>query len=359
MIAHSGIGTQIQNVLALLTATPEVRLHLLGAEREIRRFLPDFAGPITEFNSPIYSMREQVHFPGPDIDEILHVPHYNAPIRYLGKTLVMLHDLIHLQSREFAKPQYRIYASSLLAMIARRAAHIATVSDTTRMEFLKRYPRAAPKTTVLYNGINHGLFRPTGGDVQRKFRRKYDLPAEYLLAVGIGKMHKNIDFVIRSLAPLWRSGTLKEKLVLAGTAGKLPEYVSAALERERAQDHLVLLPRVPEAELPAMYGAARLFIFPSLLEGFGFPLIESMACGTPAVSSSASCLPEIGADAALYFDPRDPESLRRAVRRVLEDRKLSQKMRTGGLRRSADFQWQKHVHGLIELYRTISPRIND
>jgi len=197
MLGFSGIGTQVENVLRRLLKEERVSLRLAGDPDVIRRLLPkaEKRAEICEFRAPIYSLAEQRRFPELRSDEILHAPHYNVPIPRLTRSVVILHDLIHLQSREFAKPHYRLYCYTLLNMIARRALRVATVSETTRLEFLKRFPRAASRTRVIHNGINHKLFGPQKEKDVRAFRKRYNLPGKFLLTVGIGKRHKNLDFV--------------------------------------------------------------------------------------------------------------------------------------------------------------------
>ena len=198
MISSSGIGTQVQNVLRLLSKRPDIELHLVGDPRDIYRHLPGFGGRITEFKQPIYSIGEQLFFPAPDADELLHIPHYNAPIRLLRKSVIVLHDLIHLQSTQFARPHYRIYTYLLLFFVSRFARRVATVSDTTRREFLSRFPKAAARTSLVYNGIDHRLLKPPADKDIKTFRKEYNLPARFLLVIGIGKRHKNVDFAIHA-----------------------------------------------------------------------------------------------------------------------------------------------------------------
>ena len=353
MIGHSGIGTQVFNVLKLLSRRKEVRLHLLGNPDQIQKLLPLYKGPVTEFTAGIYSPLEHIKFPAPQDREWLHCPHYNAPIPYLKKSLVVVHDLIHLQSPEFASPHYRLYSYILLWLVTRFARHIATVSDTTRLELLKRFPHAARKTSVLYNGINHDLFGPRTVKECNAFRRKYHLPPAYLLSVGIGKKHKNVDFIIKAMAPAWHAGNLKTPLVIAGTGGRLPDYVSTAVSQFNVRDFIIVLPYLEEEELPLLYASARVFLFPSILEGFGFPLVEAMACGTPVLASNASCLPEIGADAAHYFDPTDPLDFLQELQAVLKSTAQRGRMRELGLKRARDFSWQKHVKQLLEIYKQL------
>jgi glycosyltransferase involved in cell wall biosynthesis len=156
---------------------------------------------------------------------------------------------------------------------------------------------------------------------------------------------------VRALATEWKTGKCKVPLVLAGTGGKVPDYIRTTLEKEGVADRLLVMPYLKTEELSLLYSAAGLFILPSLYEGFGFPLAEAMACGTPAIASRSSCMPEIGGDAARYFDPRDSGDFLRVLYEVLGDRKLQENMIGAGLKRAKDFDWETHVEQLVALYR--------
>jgi glycosyltransferase involved in cell wall biosynthesis len=351
MLLHSGIGTQVRNVVRELISRREIELTLIGDEALIRTEYPGFTGDVIEWNPPIYSIRELIAFP--DIREgLIQFPHYNAAPGRLNRAIVVVHDLIHLQSDEFARPQYRLYAKFLLSNIARRARQIVCVSEYTRHELISRFPAAANKSIVIHNGIDHSLFKPQSRMAVRAFRKRHSLPEGYLLCVGIGKRHKNADFVVRALAPLWKGGTLKQRLVIAGSGGRLPDYIASEIERSNTRDFIITLPFLEEAELPLMYGAAGLLIMPSLLEGFGFPVLEAMASGCPVLSSSAASLPEIGGDACVYFDPGGEGELRERLREC-EGAKARRSMIERGLKRAKAFSWKKHVDALVKMYRRI------
>lgn len=350
MLGHSGIGTQVQNALRRLVRDKRVRLHLVGDPAAIHAYLPEYDGPVTPFKARIYSPAEQFFFPRPESDELLHSPHYNAPAPHLRSAIVVLHDLIHIQSREFAAPHYRAYSYIMLSLVASFARRIVTVSETTRLEFLKRFPRAAARTSVNVNGLDHALFRPPRDADVSAFRARRKLPAEFLLCVGIGKRHKNVDFVVRALAPEWKSGRLKTPLAIAGSGGALPDYVAQAVQELGVADRILSLPYVDESELPLLYAAAQVFIMPSLYEGFGFPLAEAMACGAPTLASNAASLPEVGADAAVYFDPRNAGSFLSAFHSIQSDKKLRAQNIKAGKLRARFFDWDRHCESLVQTY---------
>ncbi len=353
MAGHSGIGTQVHNVLRRLALRDDLDLTILGDRNAIANHVPEHHGRVIEFRRPIYSISEQLLYPGIPEGAILHHPHYNAPISRLKKSVVVLHDLIHLQSSEFRIPVYRMYCRFLLGRLAESAARIVCVSQKTADDFLELFPPARTRTRMIHNGVDHRLFRPATSALQNSFRRKYGLPDRYLLTVGIGKKHKNVDFVIRALAPLWESGELKVPLVLGGTGGTIPRRVMQEIYQHGAGPNIIVLPPLPESELPLMYSSAGLLLMPSLLEGFGFPVVEAMACGTPVFSSSASCLPEIGGKAPLYFDPHKEGELTHLVRRFFKEKTLAARLKKSGIARAKAFSWDQHVDALIDVYREL------
>lgn len=349
MIGNSGIGTQIQNVLKQIVGHERVNLTLLGDPAALKKWISDFQGRIIPWRAPIYSIKEQLSFPRPPRDTIILAPHYNAPLRHMSKTVVILHDLIHLHSLEFEMPHYRLYTLFMLSRIAARARRIITVSDYSREDFTARFPLAENKTITNYNGLNHDIFRPPTKKKIAEFRKKYSLPRVFILSVGIAKKHKNLDFVIQSLMPKWQDGSLKIPLIIGGTNGRLPEYVEKKFGNRKSMDFIRVLPRLAGEEMPLLYAAAHLLVMPSLLEGFGFPVIESMACGTPVLCSGVTSLPEVGGDAAVYFDPQNPLDFLDRFFELLNNERRREMLIQRGFRQAEKFDWKTHSSRLLNV----------
>jgi alpha-1,3-rhamnosyl/mannosyltransferase len=188
-------------------------------------------------------------------------------------------------------------------------------------------------------------------------RARYDLPERYLLYLGSNKPHKNLERLVEAWALLQPQPAA---LVIAGSwDSRYPEarQRAAALSRSPAplaglERQLLWLGPVPEADLPALYSGALLFVFPSLYEGFGLPVLEAMACGTPVACSNTSSLPEVAGDAALLANPLDTQELARAMRTALEDESLRQEMSEKGLKRAQGFSWLRTAQRTLETYRT-------
>jgi len=358
MLGFSGIGTQVYSVLKLLIHRPEVRLTLAGDQDAIQKYLPEFSGEIRPFRAGIYSVREQLQFPAPRKGEIVHSPHYNAALKYLRRSVVVVHDLIHLDSQEFSNPVYRLYASFFLRQVAAKAGAVATVSNHSKERMMENFPASKSRISTIYNGIDHALFKVPATKDLIAFKKKYKLKRPFALCVGIGKKHKNVDFVVRSLKTLW-DGDLDLDFCIAGTSGKLPGYLAEALEGFEHSSRIRILPFFENSELPLLYGAADVFIMPSLLEGFGFPLAEAMACGTPVVSSNRSSLPEVGGEVPLYFDPEQESELREAILRILENKSIRSRMKKEGPAQARTFTWKAHVDALIPLYEQVASGLPD
>lgn len=345
MLGHSGIGTQIENVLKLLINESLVELRLIGDERVIASCLPQFNGAIIPFQESIYGLKEQYRFP--EQQGFLHYfPHYNAPVKLLKNSVVMVHDLIHLDSDEFQSPAYQFYARTLLSQISKKALSVLTVSEYSKSRYIHYFPTVRNRIEVIYNGLDHSIFKPAIKRNIKELSQQFNLPDQFYLCVGIGKKHKNLDLVIKALAPLWSDGD-QWPLVIAGSGGMIPDYVQKLVTALKVRPSIISLPFLEIQQLVTLYSSATWLLMPSRLEGFGFPVIESMACGTPVACATAASLPEIAEENALYFDPKVPEDLTNLTER-LKQKKVIQRFTKLGLNHSKNFSWEKNVTNLLE-----------
>lgn len=350
MLGFSGIGTHIEENLKILTKKKSLDLFLMGNLHTIRKHFPDYEKNIS-YTAPIYSLQEQIFFPKLK-DGIYHIPHYNAPIFMLDRSLVVIHDLIHLDSEEFHKPHYRLYAKLLLGQITKKARAIITVSNYTKNRLLEEFPKTKSKVITIYNGINREEFYPAKKFEIQTFKNKYQLPKNFFLVVGIGKKHKNLDTLLISLKDLWKSKKVRYPLVIAGTNAKIPDYAKAYLTEE-IKDKVIVLPYLEKKEMRILYSSSFCCIVPSKLEGFGFPLLEAMACGVPTISSYAASLPEIGGDATIYFDPYSPKEIQNAILKICENKSLRESAIQKGIERVKQFSWNTSANKIINIYKEI------
>jgi glycosyltransferase involved in cell wall biosynthesis len=213
---------------------------------------------------------------------------------------------------------------------------------------------AAAKITVLLSGVNE-RFRPVADPAAlRALRARYNLgDAPFVLAVGTVQPRKNYPLLVRAFRRV--ADRHPHRLVIAGGKGWMPEALLAEIDRQGLGDRVVLTGFVDDADLPALYSSADLHAFPSLYEGFGLPLLEAMACGTPVLSSNASSLPEVargpnGGDAAVLLPPDDETAWAQAMLKVIEDPAERDRLVAAGHEQARRFSWTRSARQLLALY---------
>lgn len=270
------------------------------------------------------------------------LPHtrLNAP------TLLTVHDLSFVRVPEAASPRLRSFLSAAVPRSVQRASHIIADSEATRHDLIDLYRCPPEKISVVLSSVSP-RFKP---DATRAIRAKYHLGnSPYVLCVGTVQPRKNYARVIQALAAL--GPTFAEvMLVIAGGKGWLEDEMYCALQATQMTHRVKLLGFVDDADLPALYSQAALTVVASLYEGFGFPVLESMACGTPVIASNISSLPEVAGDAAVLVDPYNVEAIAHAIQQVLSDDCLAQQLRQRGLAQAARFTPQATAHQLAQVY---------
>jgi glycosyltransferase involved in cell wall biosynthesis len=237
----------------------------------------------------------------------------------------------------------------LLPGAAGRADTILTDSEHSKADLLRFLKLPASKVAVVPCGIGP-QFTPIDSVGMQAVLQRYAIRQPYLLYLGGLNARKNIARLFEAYA-IVRQQIPELTLVLAGKRQWQTAEMDVALTRFQLQNHVQYLDYVADADLPALYSAARLFVFPSLYEGFGLPPLEAMACGTPVVTSQSSSLPEVVADAALLVDPYDTNALAHAMLRGLTDPTLRQDLRQRGLRQAARFPWERTAREVLVQYQ--------
>lgn len=265
---------------------------------------------------------------------VLFVPAHVLPLIHPLPSVVTVHDLGYHHFPNAHPPGQRAYLERSTRFSARHATHLLADSAATRADLARLYGVPEHKITVVYPGRDESLAPTDPAPV----RARYNLPAEYVLHVGTLQPRKNLARLIEAVAAL-RPERPGLALVLAGRPGWLAEPILAAA---RAQGEAVrVLDYVPNEHLPGLYSGARVFAFPSLYEGFGFPVLEAMACGTPVVGANTSSVPELAGEAALLVPPTDTAALTAALRRALADEPLRATLTARGFEQVRRFSWQR------------------
>ena len=286
----------------------------------------------------------------PDAELYHATEHLLLPLRRVP-TVLTVHDLIFWLFPEHHKRLNFWYLNATMPLYCRRAGAIITVSEATKRDLVRLYGVPEARITVVHEAAASHFTPPTQQHIAR-VRDRYCLPERYMLRVGTIEPRKNLERLLEALLQLQRIEPCA-RLVIVGSKGWLTEGFFRRLQALGLEKSVQLTGRVPDADLPAVYGAAMLLVEPSLYEGFGLPLLEAMACGTPVVCSNTSSLPEVGGDAARYFDPHDSQAIAAAVHEVWRNDDLRDAMRQVGLTRAARFSWERAATETTAVYQRV------
>ena len=349
---HTGIGRYVMNLLEGLQNRKafSVKAIVRRCDESLVRPLCD---EVVVVDLPIYGLREQMIVPWAARGcDLLHVPHYNAPVMYRGAFLVTIHDLIHLMDYPSHHPRLsKAYTRRLLRFATQRAKQVVTVSNFSKLQLMTHLAVPEEKITVIYNGVHPSFREIDRADARGRVNDELSLDAPYLLYVGNLKPHKNVGLLLQAFSLLRARKSCNRRLVIVGEGARERQLLQSTCTRIGISDFVRFIPKVDGAVLPYLYAAADLLVMPSLIEGFGYPVIEAMACGTPVVCSRTSALPEIAGDAAQFFDPTSCEDLASALEKGLQSRDLRNVLRQRGLDRAKVFAWDECGRNHAELYK--------
>ena len=275
------------------------------------------------------------------------------PFRPGVPTVLAVHDLIPLRYPRYATFRARSFFRITMSLALNVAQHVIANSETTRRDFLNQFDLPGEKIVAIPLAAG-AVFRPPKRNEIEQARRKFGLPEVYVFYLGSNRPHKNLPRLIEAWAKVIRNPRLdRKKLVIAGFWD--PRYPEAKLQASRLNvaQSICFLGTIPEEDLPGLYSGAELFVFPSLYEGFGFPVLEAMSCGIAVACSNTSSLQEVAGEAAVYFDPADPDEIAMTLTQVLEDNSLQESIRERGLERARQYSWQKTARQTVAVYRAV------
>jgi glycosyltransferase involved in cell wall biosynthesis len=283
--------------------------------------------------------------------DIFHAPDFVLPPLRRASGLVTVHDLSFITYPEGAVPELRQWLSHEVPRSIARARHVLADSESTRRDLGSRLGVDPARITVVGAGVE-ARFRPVvAPDILAAVRRRYGLPERFILGLGTLEPRKNFDGLIRAFDRI-QADAPDLHLVIVGGKGWLNEPIFQAAAASPAAGRVHLAGFVADEDLPALYSLARLFAYPSHYEGFGIPMLEAMACGTPVVAADNSSLPEVAGDAALLIRSTDEAALAAAMLRLHRDEALRATCIEHGAARAAAFTWGAAAERLIRVYRT-------
>ena len=299
--------------------------------------------------------------------DLLFVPAHVLPIVHPRRSVVTIHDLGYLYYPEAHRLLDRLYLDLSTRYNARAAAHLIADSSVTKRDLIERYGTEPGRITIVYPGYDNTVFQPVRSkEALEAVKAKYGIVGDYVLFVGTLQPRKNLTRLLTafSLCDLhdpnkFGTPTSNLQLVIAGKRGWLYEQFFRQVEELGLEGRVVFTGYVPEGDLPALLSSARLFVFLSLYEGFGLPVLEAMACETPVVCSNVSSLPEVAGDAAILVDPLNVEGLAAAMERVLGDEELIAGLIERGLEQVRKFSWERCAHETLKVLENVCHELHE
>jgi glycosyltransferase involved in cell wall biosynthesis len=354
---RTGTGVYASELIRELSADPELHLEVFNGWNIGRRSDGLVARGTRSLSNLCWN---DWYFPrlirSRDFD-ILHSPAFVAPVPCPCPTVVTIHDLSFRIFPEQFGSRWPRYVTSIMPSVLQAVSAVICVSHHSKQELLKFYKIANDKIHVVYNGIDHRRFNPAA-TMEAGWARTMGLHENYILHVGDLSGRKNIPRLLGAIAHLRSAGKLgNRQLALVGPESR--GMVGAAEIHKTIRDldlagTVVLLGRVADEHMAGLYLHASLLVMPSLHEGFGIPVVESMAVGTPVVTSNSSSLPEVAGGAAILVPPTDEQALACAIADVISNAKIAAELRAKGLIQAKKFSWQRSAAETRQVYRHVA-----
>jgi glycosyltransferase involved in cell wall biosynthesis len=344
--ALSRLSPLLDDDLVVYSFRPDETAACLPDSRiEHRRVFPGSARLRLPLIVPALALRDRL--------SVLHSQYVAPPLSFVPD-VVTIHDILFETHPDLFQGAFSERSIALIRRTARRAAVVLTVSEFSRSALLERYQLPSERVIVTPNGVDRELFRPMGTEPPG-IRQRYRLEGPFVLAVGRIEPRKNLPRLMRAFSRARGKLGGGIRLVIAGQEDFRSREVFQEAERQ-ANGSVMFLGAVPDPDLPALYNLAEALTFPSLTEGFGIPVLEAMACGTPVLTSPRGALPEVGGDAVLWVEPEDEDAIAGGIERILTDSELRGRLRAAGPTRAERFDWNETATKTLEAYRrAVSP----
>lgn len=358
-INRTGIPNYIRRLLTGFASIPGDNTYFLYTNRplpeDIR--LPDnFRTVLVRRPLPRFQLWFQLALPGrlkKDGVDVFHGLFSRLPLRLPVPGVLTAHDLSGYNMPRLHK-KWTHMTNLMYPVFVRKAAAIVAVSRATARELEKYFPGASSKVTVIPEAAPPEYAEVRDPEELRRTREKLGLPERYILFLGTIEPRKNLSRLLSAYTAA--AGSIPQSLVIAGSVGWKTGELFGALESSGLRDRVKFTGFVESRDIPALMTLADFFVFPSLYEGFGLPILEAMACGTPVMTSNVSSMPEVAGDAALLVDPLSTDCIAEGLKELALDRKRREDLRGRGLRRAAEFSWKDTAERTLQVYREILSR---
>lgn len=358
-----GVGNYVVNLLKALQEVDKENKYYIFVGQDTRHLFEISAANFRVVTLPIghdprWLMRPMyyiwqnslisVHLKRNQID-LLHLPNLLPLLIRFVPTIVTIPDMAEYKVPKYSRLR-QLYRRSIPHLVARNADRIITISYSAKQDIstVTGAPLAKIDVTYLASAISGTTIVD---NTEFNVLGKYHIKSEYILYVGSTLPHKNLKRVLEAFMLLKSRHKIPHQLVLVGNRDKNAALLMGQAEQMKMDGHIVLAGYVPDNDLPALYQNASLFVFPSLHEGFGLPILEAMTCGTPVVTSNVSSLPEVAGDAAILVDPMDVKAIADGMWVILKDEDRRQAMVAKGRLQAAEFSWEVCARQTLESYR--------
>ena len=352
-----GIGTYIRNLVTHLHRLDSTTGYILLCKPDDQTFASGLGENFRLVSQPAgpYSISEQIRIPiqlKREAIDLFHAPHYTLPALTPCRSIVTIHDCIHLRFPQYLPNRLAHgYARAALWTATHRSDRVLTVSEASKQDILAFFDIPANKITVIPNAIDDCFFVPPPDKNIERIRERYQLQAPFLLYVGNVHPHKNLERLLDAFYKVRSLGHDDLTLLIIGDDITRYAKLRRAVHRYQLHRYVRFLGFVPNETLRVLYHLARAFVFPSLYEGFGLPPLEAMASGTAVVTSNVSSLPEVTGDAAILVDPHSQDAIAGGICRVLEDNVFREQLVIKGQARAKQFSWDRSIQHTLEIYR--------
>ncbi len=359
-IQDFGIGTYVRNLIRSLAAIDAENRYILLAKPGDREGLLDLPPnfQLAMEKSPVYSVRElfslswQIYRRKLDL---YHSTHYVLPAWVSSKVVVTIHDIIHLLYPEFLPSNFAfLYAQRMIRRSLTRGDRIISVSQNTRNDLMQHFDVDARKMQVIHNGVEDSFRKRLPPEELQRWLRDLGIAQPYLLFVGNpAKPHKNLDTLVQAYARARRMAQFDAPLLCVGSREGSEFKIRQRAEYLGIGDKVRLVGHVAPEALPAIYQGATLFLYPTLYEGFGLPVIEAMASGVAVITSNTSALKEIAEGYALLVDPLDLDGMAKAIAHLMGNPERRAAFAERGQRRAGDFRWDETARKTLGIYLSV------
>lgn len=361
---ETGVGVYLKNLLFSLSRIDRDNEYFLFSSSFKDRFpsekIPPFAKRnFRDFHCPVKAVNFfWYHLKWPPLDKLfrteLDLTHSPTPLILpaKGRKITTVCDLFFWDFPELADREARKRFLKGIRASLERAQGIITISHFTRKQLLDRFSLEPDKVKVIHLGLDRGFWENIQPEESVQSLSRLNIPSTFLLFVGALEPRKNLVRLLEGLKVVHEKfGEIP--LVLAGRSGEDSARVIAKIQELKLEKKVILTGYLTREDLRNLYRSASAFIFPSLCEGFGLPLLEAMAAGVPIAASRASALPEVADDAALFFDPFDPEDMAEKIIKMLDDEDLKRTLVEKGKTRVQDFDWRTTAQETLEFYQYV------